>query len=204
METDVQHPANMIQHTWPDTRFRTIIADPAWKPSEKRPTGRGCRDHRGPEAIYDCMDLAEIKALPVPSIADPTGCHLYLWTTGTFLREAHEVAAAWGFDVRDVLTWIKPRIGLGYHWRRTTEFVIFGTMGKERTKRRNCRTHYFWPVGEHSEKSEEFFRLVESQSPGPYVELFALRCRPDWQSWGKLTEGSRAKFRAKSSRRLSI
>jgi N6-adenosine-specific RNA methylase IME4 len=137
------------------------------------------------------MDLADIKALPVQSIADHTGCHLYLWTTGTFIREAHEVAAGWGFDVRDPLTWIKSRLGLGYHWRRTTEFFLFGTMGKMRTKRRDCPTHYSWSVGEHSEKPEEFFKLVESQSPGPYVELFARRSRPGWVCWGKLTKGSR-------------
>jgi N6-adenosine-specific RNA methylase IME4 len=33
--------------------------------------------------------------------------HLYLWTTNAFLCEAHDVARAWGFNPKTLLTWGK-------------------------------------------------------------------------------------------------
>jgi len=41
-----------------------------------------------------------------------------------------------------------------------------------------------WPRGRHSEKPEAFLDLVESVSPGPYLELFARRNRLGWDTWG--------------------
>jgi N6-adenosine-specific RNA methylase IME4 len=40
------------------------------------------------------------------------------------------------------------------------------------------------PVGEHSEKPEVFYQLVETLFPGPYVEIHARKPRPGWFSVG--------------------
>jgi len=40
-------------------------------------------------------------------------------------------------------------------------------------------TWFTWPRGRHSEEAREFFSLVESVSPGPYLEMFAARAVPD-------------------------
>lgn len=46
-------------------------------------------------------------------------------------------------------------------------------------------TRWFqWPRGAHSAKPEAFLDLVESVSPGPYLELFARRQRLGWDTWG--------------------
>lgn len=45
-------------------------------------------------------------------------------------------------------------------------------------------TWYVAPRGRHSEKPELFMDLIESMSPGPYLELFARRQRLGWDSWG--------------------
>lgn len=37
---------------------------------------------------------------------------------------------------------------------------------------------------EHSRKPDEFGRLVEACSPGPYLELFARFRRKGWHQWG--------------------
>ena len=37
---------------------------------------------------------------------------------------------------------------------------------------------------EHSRKPDEQYELIESCSPGPYLELFARRPRPGWTVWG--------------------
>lgn len=45
-------------------------------------------------------------------------------------------------------------------------------------------TWWHWPLGRHSEKPQAFLDLVETVSPGPYVELFARAPRLGWDSWG--------------------
>ena len=37
---------------------------------------------------------------------------------------------------------------------------------------------------EHSRKPDEQYRLIESCSPAPYLELFARYPQPDWAVWG--------------------
>ena len=37
---------------------------------------------------------------------------------------------------------------------------------------------------EHSRKPDEQYQLIESCSPGPYLEMFARGTRPGWMSWG--------------------
>jgi N6-adenosine-specific RNA methylase IME4 len=113
--------------------------------------------------------------------------HLYLWVTNAFMAEGHTVAKAWGFVPRTILTWVKPRIGMGHYFRNTTEHVIFGVRGSLPTKRKNARTDFTAPMGRHSEKPEMFYRLIESMSPGPYLELFARRAAPGWDTWGNET-----------------
>jgi hypothetical protein len=40
------------------------------------------------------------------------------------------------------------------------------------------------PRSGHSAKPEAFLDIVESVSPGPYLELFARRQRLGWDTWG--------------------
>ena len=37
---------------------------------------------------------------------------------------------------------------------------------------------------EHSRKPDEQYDLIESCSPGPYLEMFARYARPGWSVWG--------------------
>jgi N6-adenosine-specific RNA methylase IME4 len=37
---------------------------------------------------------------------------------------------------------------------------------------------------EHSRKPDEQYEIIESCSPGPYLELFARYPRPGWSAWG--------------------
>ena len=39
-------------------------------------------------------------------------------------------------------------------------------------------------AGTHSVKPDFFYDLIEEQSPGPYLELFARRPRAGWDQWG--------------------
>jgi N6-adenosine-specific RNA methylase IME4 len=134
---------------------------------------------------YPTMHLDAIRALPVSDLA-AAASHLYLWTIDAYVRAAYDVAAAWGFTPRELLTWCKPPrgIGPGGTFAHTSEFVLFAKRGGAPALRRVETTWFEWPRGAHSVKPEAFLDLVESVSPGPYLELFARRQRLGWDTWG--------------------
>ena len=41
---------------------------------------------------------------------------------------------------------------------------------------------------EHSRKPDELYDIIESCSPGPYLELFSRGKRTGWSVWGNQTE----------------
>lgn len=163
-------------------KYRTIVADPPWRTS----TGPGFAPNNGHKALsYPTMTLDTIKALPVAELADEQA-HLYLWTTNILVRRAYEVVEAWGFKPSVLLTWCKAPIGLGLGdaFGITTEHVLFAHRGGLRPLTRAPSTWWLWKRGKHSAKPEAFLDLVETVSPGPYLELFARRNRLGWDTWG--------------------
>lgn len=50
--------------------------------------------------------------------------------------------------------------------------------------KRTATSWWQWRRGEHSAKPEAFIDMVETTSPGPYLELFARRQRLGWDTWG--------------------
>lgn len=189
------------------TKFGTVLADPAWPYRSPRAVvgngGRGNLDGRAKEIIqvdasahYPLMSLEEIKNLSVKDIA-ADDAHLYLWTTNAFMVEAHEVALAWGFEPKTIITWAKikhdrPEVSMkaGHWYRSATEHIVFGVRGSQRLLGPAVPTAYLLPRLLHSEKPDFFYRLIEAQSPGPYLELFARRLRPGWDSWGNEIEST--------------
>lgn len=138
---------------------------------------------------YQSMTVAEIAALPVEALADPDGCHLYLWTTNRYLPLAFGVLAEWGFRYSQLLTWAKTPMGLGPGgtFAQNAEYCLFGRRGSLKHFRRQDSVWFNWPrsgPGNHSRKPEHFLDMVEQVSPGPYVELFARRHRLGWDVWG--------------------
>lgn len=156
------------------TTFSTIVVDPPWQYDNKATRG-AAEDH------YSTMDLDQLAALEVPAADD---AHLYLWTTNGFLRQAFDLFDAWGFTYKSCLTWCKPQIGMGNYFRNTTEHVLFGMRGRLPTNRNDVPTHFVADRTRHSAKPDSFMDLVESCSPGPYLEMFARRRRMGWSSWG--------------------
>jgi N6-adenosine-specific RNA methylase IME4 len=107
-------------------KYRTIVADPPWDLF----TGPGW-EFSGPtkKPPYPTMSLEEIKALPVKDLSDNLDgdTHLYLWTVNAYLRDAFDVARAWGFHPTQTLVWAKPPRpkGLGGIFPSNVEFVLF-------------------------------------------------------------------------------
>lgn len=173
-------------------KYRTIVVDPPWAFDQQWATNgnpflfygvRG-RKPRGAVSNYVCQSIDDIAAIPVGDWAEPENAHMYLWTTNTFMVEAHDLMKAWGFKQKTILTWVKPRLGMGTYYRNCTEHVLFGVRPKSPVLRKDCRTHFTGEQGRHSEKPASFYDMVESMSPGPYLDVFARKHRFNWHVYG--------------------
>jgi len=76
------------------------------------------------------------------------------------------------------------RIGLGQYFRGSHELCLFGTSGKCQKPKKALPSTFFSPRGEHSKKPERIYQIIESTSPGPFLEMFARNTRANWTSWG--------------------
>lgn len=156
-------------------KYRTILADPPWDIHQ--------RGKRGAAIHYELMTLDRIKAMPVAGLAEENA-HLYLWTPNNIIPEALQVVKAWGFTYRNMLVWGKPKLGLGIYIRTSHESCIFATRGKAPVKFHAQPSFMFCAQQDHSHKPEEQFAVIQRLSEGPYLELFARRRAPGWDSWG--------------------
>jgi N6-adenosine-specific RNA methylase IME4 len=171
-------------------KFSCLLADPPWQFQNR--TGKIAPEHKR-LSRYSTMGLGEIIALPIRDIVRPVA-HLYLWVPNALLLEGLKVMEAWGFKYKTNLVWHKVRKdggpdgrGVGFYFRNTTELILFGVSGKNaRTLAPGRRQVNVIKTRkrEHSRKPDEIFDIIESCSPGPYLELFARGARPGWTSWG--------------------
>lgn len=171
-------------------RYGTILADPPWQFQNR--TGKMAPEHKR-LSRYSTMSLDDIKALPVADLA-AQACHLYLWVPNALLPAGLAVMDAWGFQYKSNIVWHKVRKdggpdgrGVGFYFRNVTELMLFGIRGK------NARTlapgrrqvNIIKSIKrEHSRKPDEAFDLIESCSPGPFLEMFARGGRKGWDAWG--------------------
>lgn len=169
--------------------YATILADPPWQFQNR--TGKVAPEHRR-LLRYPTMELKEIMELPVSKVAAAKS-HLYLWVPNALLMEGLQVMEAWGFTYKTNLVWYKVRKdggpdgrGVGFYFRNVTELILFGVKGSMRTlKPGRTRVNLFSSrKREHSRKPDELYEILESCSPGPYLELFARFRRPGWDQWG--------------------
>ncbi|MEX1229688.1 MAG: MT-A70 family methyltransferase [Planctomycetaceae bacterium] len=174
-------------------RYATVLADPPWRFQNR--TGKVAPEH-GRLRRYPTMSLEEIGAMPLAEHLEKPA-HLYLWVPNAMLAEGLAVMEAWGFRYKTNLVWYKIRKdggpdgrGVGFYFRNVTELLLFGTRGSLRTRAAGRRQVNLVATrkGEHSRKPDEIYPLIESCSPGPYLELFARNIRTGWTSWGNEAE----------------
>lgn len=169
--------------------FSTILADPPWRFANR--TGKVAPEHRRLDR-YSTMSLEAIKELRASDVA-AKNAHLYLWVPNALLPQGLEVMEAWGFRYVSNIIWAKRRLdggpdgrGVGFYFRNVTEILLFGVRGSMRTLApgRSQVNMIETRKREHSRKPDEQYDLIESCSPGPYLEMFARHPREGWTVWG--------------------
>lgn len=166
-------------------KFGTIYADPPWSYSNTATRANVNTEYKA------TMSVDDIAAMRVVDFAADDS-HLHLWATKDFLRSAFDVMEAWGFEFKSEFVWVKTQMGIGNYWRMSHEHLLLGVRGD--AKRFNQHNHKSWgeyPRGKHSAKPEAIRGIIESVSPGPYLELFGRIEVPGWVSIGNDYERQR-------------
>lgn len=164
-------------------RYPVIYADPPWRYEYSE------TDNRKVENQYPTMTLEEICALPVDSIATEHAV-LFLWTPLPKLAEAMQVISSWGFVHRTGFVWDKVKMGPGKYLRQQNELLLIAARGDlprpEPEYIKNLRSQITIPRSSvHSEKPEEFYRIIEGMYPHyEKIELFSRKKRNGWNCWG--------------------
>jgi N6-adenosine-specific RNA methylase IME4 len=171
-----------------DAKYATIVIDPPWDWGDE-----GDQDQLGrARPDYSTMTIEQLEKLDVGGLADDD-CHIYLWITNRSLPKGFRLLEAWGFRYITAITWVKPHFGMGNYFRGQTEHVLFGVKGSQPLKRKDVGTVFEadrGPAG-HSSKPPAFLELVESCSPGPFLEMFSRSSRPGWVAWGENTDAAK-------------
>jgi N6-adenosine-specific RNA methylase IME4 len=158
--------------------FRVIVVDPPWPYTSRADDAT----HRAANP-YPVESIEELKRKPIDELATKDAI-LWLWTTNAFMREAHELVEAWGFQAKSILTWVKDRMGTGDWLRGKTEHAVLAVRGKPIVTLSNQTTVIYGKLREHSRKPDEFYKLVESLCPGSRCELYGRQQRKGWTIHG--------------------
>lgn len=186
---------------------RVLVADPPWQFGDKLPG-----EKRGAEKHYNILTPEQIRKFPLPPLEE--NAVLFMWRVEALEAEestsCYGAARAWGFTPKSKLTWRKTRpckeckrgkdqslcdyckgrgfvvaMGMGRYTRRATEDCIIAVRGRCMPEDKGTIDIFDADRGEHSEKPERFYSIVEKLYPkGPYVELFARRPRKGWYTYG--------------------
>jgi N6-adenosine-specific RNA methylase IME4 len=168
---------------FPTKKYSIIYADPPW------------RVQRGPDwnsngpskpLPYPTMSIEDIKSIPVKYISQDNA-HCYIWTINKYIPETYDIARAWGFKPSCLLTWCKPRhgIGIGGTFVQTSEHLLFCRRGTLTAQKRIDSSWFEHKRLKHSEKPDMFRRMIVDVSGDlPRIELFARDRFEGWDAWG--------------------
>jgi len=173
----------------PEKKYSIIYADPPWRYSG----GKGINSKKWGNSLssYECMNLKELKSLPVEDIASDNSS-LFMWVTLPMIKEGLELMSSWKFTYKTTaFVWNKtykkgnPYCGMGYWTRSGCEICILGFRGKMERERKDVYQVISSPVTQHSKKPDEIRdRIVRLMGDLPRIELFARHKIKGWDSWG--------------------
>jgi len=168
---------------FPLKKYNIIYADPPWDIDAGPPWNS---NQISLPLFYPTMSIDEIKNLPVKDISHKDA-HLYLWVINAYLSDGYIIAKFWGFTPVCLVTWCKPKhgLGLGGGFVQTTEHLLFCKKGNLPIKNRIDSTYFYHKRLSHSEKPGIFREMILTISGDhPRIELFARQRYEGWDHWG--------------------
>ncbi len=180
LRRDGRHPNQL-----PNGKFRVVLADPPWQYNNSHVVGKDAYGRA--ERHYGTMSIEQICALRVKDHVERNAV-LFLWVPAPMLMKAHDVIDAWGFTYKAGFVWDKIVHNFGNYVSVRHEHLLICTRG-------SCLPDRPTPMldsvvslrksGVHSEKPEEFRKMIERLYPfGRRLELFGRRRVHGWTVWG--------------------
>ena len=171
----------------PEGKFGIIYADPPWKYSDKLIEGYGAADHHYSQMSID--ELCKYKDKNGILIKDKAGddAVLFIWVTSPLLEDSFEVIKAWGFEYKTSFVWDKVKHNYGHYNSVRHEFLLVCTRGSKTPDNKELydSVQSIERSKKHSEKPEEFRRIIDDLYPGgKRLEIFARKQVDGWESWG--------------------
>lgn len=164
----------------PDGKYNVIYADPPWK------YDFGFDIHGAADRHYATLTPDEIAALPIKGLFEDNAV-LFIWTTSPKLEETFKVINGWGFVYKTSFIWDKIKHVMGHYNSVRHEFLLICTRGSF-PKQSNTLLDSVVMIersDEHSEKPEEFRKIIEGMYPlSKKIELFARKRVDGWDAWG--------------------
>lgn len=161
----------------PDGKFKVIYADPPWA-YDNSGFNQSAASH------YPTMTTDAICDLAIEPMTDETTT-LFMWATSPLLPDAFRVIAAWGFDYKASMIWVKNHApGIGWWVQTQHEILLIASNGSNHPVIKPPSV-IIADSSRHSQKPEEFYEIIERMYPGESkIELFARNTRDNWTSWG--------------------
>ena len=193
----------------PPWRFRDRLPGPGRGAAKKY----SCMDLDDIKAYLDePLELPRYGRVTVREILADDAV-LFMWRVSAMKQAALDVVEAWGFPAPEQeVVWVKVtkgaarrlagdrkavpaegglRMVMGHFLRSCHETAEVSRRGRRKAAPRDkgVLDTILAPIGEHSEKPDAFYELVERVADGPYLELFARRRRYGWVQHGLELEG---------------
>lgn len=161
--------------------FRTFYIDPPWGYDDDTTTGAAAKHYQ----TMGIDELIDRFADSIKRLAHKDGSHMWLWATWPKIRDGwpQKFIEACGFEWKSEVVWDKVHPGPGRWIWKQTEILIFAVRGKLSRQREDLRDLVEIKKGSHSRKPAEFYELVESFSPGPFIEFFARDIEEQREGW---------------------
>lgn len=180
---------------YPSSQFRAIEMDPPWQYKDRGYNGYDTVQEYRIHCPYPTMSLEELAAMgPEINRVAAERCHLWMWTTKDFLPDSFDLIKAWGWQFKQVFTWIKTSqktgnltYGMGYWCRNATEFLILSvnhTKGNRPLAATTTPNYILAPRANHSAKPEAAYDMIRANSPEPRLSIFQRTPRAGFECWG--------------------
>lgn len=164
--------------------YNCLVIDPPWPQAVQVHAFQGKGDPRR-RTVYQPMTLKELRAFDIHRWASER-CHVFTFATQVSIKWVYALIAHWGVRYRFTQIWNKHRGINTQRLLRSTEFLVYGTIGGLLRLNKALPAIIDVPAGKlpHSEKPQEIYDMVAGACDGPRIDIFARQQRPGYDNWG--------------------